>query len=331
MLSGEGSDEVFGGYPIYKYMQALERYRAAAGGAAPAPDQSAARTVSAAKWRKYTELSEPAAREALLPACRSTRRPIKDALYRPEIRNRSTAAPCRASWRRYYEKTEGLDPLLRMMYLDVKSWLPDDLLIKADKMTMATSVELRVPFLDHRVVELGGRIPPRLRIKGWETKYILRRPWSRTCRTRSCYRGKMGFPTPLARMFQGDLSGYVERGPRQRPLPRPRLFPPGGGAAAGRRARGGGAGPPPRALAAPGAGGVAPEVHRLGGSPQTARCLRRRRHRSRSFAVGCGDRAPASAAAAVIRLPASSPSTASMWRASLSSVTSWRSVVALAP
>ncbi len=112
---------------------------------------------------------------------------------------------------RYYEKTEGLDPLLRMMYLDVKSWLPDDLLIKADKMTMATSVELRVPFLDHRVVELGSRIPPRLRVKGWETKYVLKKAMEPYLPKEILYRGKMGFPTPLARMFKGDLKGYVEQ------------------------------------------------------------------------------------------------------------------------
>ena len=130
---------------------------------------------------------------------------------------------------RYYDRTEGLDPLLRMMYLDVKSWLPDDLLIKADKMTMATSVELRVPFLDHRVVELGGRIPPRYRVKGWETKYILKKAMEPYLPKEILYRGKMGFPTPLARMFQGELRDYVAGVLDQRPLPRSRLLPARGG------------------------------------------------------------------------------------------------------
>ena len=161
------------------------------------------------KWNKYTELSnQPLARRYTGVSFYET--PVKEALYRPAIRNLFNGSAMPELVSRYYERTEGLDPLQRMMYLDVKSWLPDDLLIKADKMTMATSVELRVPFLDHRVVELGGRIPPRLRIKGWETKYVLKKALEPYLPKEILYRGKMGFPTPLARMFQGPLRGYVE-------------------------------------------------------------------------------------------------------------------------
>jgi asparagine synthase (glutamine-hydrolysing) len=208
VLSGEGSDEVFGGYPIYKYMAALERYRLL-----PSPLRRGVINPMlnrlGGKWNKYTELSnQPLAKRYTGVSFYET--PVKERLYRPEIRNLFNGSAMPGLVGRYYEKTEGLDPLLRMMYLDVKSWLPDDLLVKADKMTMATSVELRVPFLDHRVVEFGGRIPPRLRIKGWETKYILKKAMEPYLPKEILYRGKMGFPTPLARMFQGDLRGYVE-------------------------------------------------------------------------------------------------------------------------
>ncbi|HEV2852855.1 MAG TPA: asparagine synthase (glutamine-hydrolyzing) [Thermoanaerobaculia bacterium] len=209
VLSGEGSDEVFGGYPIYKYMQALERYRML-------PEPLRQKMINpvlnrlGGKWNKYTELSDqPLAKRYTGVSFYET--PVKNALYRPEIRNLFNGSAMPGLVGRYYEPTEGLDPLLRMMYLDVKSWLPDDLLIKADKMTMATSVELRVPFLDHRVVELGGRIPPRLRVKGWETKYVLKKAMEPYLPKEILYRGKMGFPTPLARMFKGDLKGYVEQ------------------------------------------------------------------------------------------------------------------------
>ena len=73
-----------------------------------------------------------------------------------------------------------------------------------------SSVELRVPFLDHRVVELGANIPPRYRIQGWETKHVLKKALEPYLPKEVLYRGKMGFPTPLARMFQGELRGYVE-------------------------------------------------------------------------------------------------------------------------
>jgi asparagine synthase (glutamine-hydrolysing) len=189
VLSGEGSDEVFGGYPIYKYMAALERYRTL-----PSPlRQSMINPLLnrlGGKWNKYTELSnQPLAKRYTGVSFYET--PAKNALYRPEVKNLFNGSAMPGLIDRYYRKTEGLDPLLRMMYLDVKSWLPDDLLIKADK------------------IELGGRIPPRFRIKGWETKHILKKALEPYLPKEILYRGKMGFPTPLAHMFQGDLRGYV--------------------------------------------------------------------------------------------------------------------------
>jgi asparagine synthase (glutamine-hydrolysing) len=208
VLSGEGSDEVFGGYPIYKYMQALERYRRLPAGLRRSLINPLLNRLGG-KWDKYTELSnQPLAKRYTGVSFYDM--PVKNALYRPEIRAQFNGSAMPGLVSRYYDSTEGLDPLLRMMYLDVKSWLPDDLLIKADKMTMATSVELRVPFLDHRLVELGGRIPPRFRIKSWETKYVLKKALEPYLPKEILYRGKMGFPTPLAMMFKGQLKGYVE-------------------------------------------------------------------------------------------------------------------------
>jgi asparagine synthase (glutamine-hydrolysing) len=208
VLSGEGSDEVFGGYPIYKYMAELERYRQLPGALRRGVINPALNLLGG-KWRKYTELSNrPLAERYTGVSFYET--PVKNSLFRPEMKSIFNGSSMPGLVGRYYEKTEGLDPLLQMMYLDVKSWLPDDLLIKADKMTMATSVELRVPFLDHRVVELGGRIPPRYRVKGWTTKYILKKAMEPYLPKEILYRGKMGFPTPLALMFKGEMRGYVE-------------------------------------------------------------------------------------------------------------------------
>ena len=207
VLSGEGSDEVFGGYPIYKYMQTLERYRRL-----PAALRqnliNPALNLLGGKWNKYTRLSDQPLSERYLGVSFYETR-VKEALYRPEIRNLFNGHGMPGLVQPFYDKAKGLDPLLQMMYLDVKSWLPDDLLVKADKMTMASGVELRVPFLDHRVVELGGRIPPRYRIKGWTTKHILKKAMEKHLPHEILHRGKMGFPTPLARMFQGEMRPYV--------------------------------------------------------------------------------------------------------------------------
>ncbi len=215
VLSGEGSDEVFGGYPIYKYMQVLEGYRRLPAGlrerllnpmlATVAPRLGGAR---AAKWGKYTALSEqPLAERYLGVSFYETAQ--KDELYRPEVRARFNGSAMPGLLARYYAGTEALDPLSRMSALDVQSWLPDDLLVKADKMTMACSLELRVPFLDHRLVELGAAIPPHLKIRGWTTKYVLKRAMEPYLPKEILYRPKMGFPTPLAHMFQGPLRDSV--------------------------------------------------------------------------------------------------------------------------
>lgn len=207
VLSGEGADEVFGGYPIYKYMQILELYRRL-------PRLLRDRVLNpllevlGPKWRKYTELSRKPLEQRYLGVSFHEHL-LKESLYRPEMR----AAVDDGSFARrvadLYDRTVGEDPLPRMMYLDVKTWLVDDLLIKADKMTMACSVELRVPFLDYRMVEIGARIPPRLRIKGWTTKSILKKALEPLLPREIIHRGKMGFPTPLSAMFRHGLREYV--------------------------------------------------------------------------------------------------------------------------
>ena len=98
-----------------------------------------------------------------------------------------------------------------MQYLDIKTWLVDDLLIKADRMSMAASLELRVPFLDHRFLELAATMPSKYRNKGLESKYILKKAMEPYLDKEILYRKKQGFPTPLAIMFQGELNEYVRK------------------------------------------------------------------------------------------------------------------------
>jgi asparagine synthase (glutamine-hydrolysing) len=97
----------------------------------------------------------------------------------------------------------------RMQYLDLKTWLVDDLLIKADRMTMGASVELRVPFLDYRLLEFSSRLPPRLRIKRGQPKYLMKKAAERYLPKDIIYRKKRGFPTPLADLFRNGMRSYV--------------------------------------------------------------------------------------------------------------------------
>jgi asparagine synthase (glutamine-hydrolysing) len=97
-----------------------------------------------------------------------------------------------------------------MLYFDTKTWLVDDLLIKADRMSMAASLELRVPFLDYRLVEFAATIPSKHKIKKGEGKYPLKKMMEGILPNDIIYRKKMGFPTPLKLMFQNELRSYAE-------------------------------------------------------------------------------------------------------------------------
>jgi asparagine synthase (glutamine-hydrolysing) len=96
-----------------------------------------------------------------------------------------------------------------MSYVDLKTWLADDLLVKADRMSMANSLELRVPFLDHRLVEFAATLPDRLKVHGGVTKYLLKK-WAEPLLPREIvYRTKKGFPVPVKSWFREELSGFA--------------------------------------------------------------------------------------------------------------------------
>jgi asparagine synthase (glutamine-hydrolysing) len=97
----------------------------------------------------------------------------------------------------------------KMLYIDTKTWLPDDLLVKADKMTMANSVELRVPFLDHRVLEYAAALPAHYKLHGTTTKYILKEAFAGRVPEEIIRRKKTGFPLPYEKWMSNELKEYI--------------------------------------------------------------------------------------------------------------------------
>jgi asparagine synthase (glutamine-hydrolysing) len=96
-----------------------------------------------------------------------------------------------------------------MQYIDTKSALPDDLLVKADRMTMANSLELRVPFLDHKVLEFAVSLPTKYRVRHLTTKRILKETFRGRIPNEIIKRRKAGFPLPLERWMRGELRNQV--------------------------------------------------------------------------------------------------------------------------
>jgi asparagine synthase (glutamine-hydrolysing) len=96
-----------------------------------------------------------------------------------------------------------------MLYVDTKTWLPDDLLIKADRMTMANSIELRVPFLDHRLLEFAARLPRNQKVRGWKMKYLLKKAVAKHVPSEILRRRKLGFPVPYVKWIRHGLKDLV--------------------------------------------------------------------------------------------------------------------------
>ncbi len=214
VLSGEGSDEIFGGYDLYRYMAILEKYHKVMGGTAGRLIEKyfSVFLSQGNKIMKYLSLGS-------LPLVKRYKgistydESIKRKLYNKDF-SLSCEQCINTSQQEFLERlftiTEGLDCLGRMLYFDTKTWLVDDLLIKADRMSMAASLELRVPFLDYRLVEFCAAMPSKYKIRGGHGKYLLKKIMGNILPEKIIHRKKMGFPTPLKRMFEDDLYGYAQ-------------------------------------------------------------------------------------------------------------------------
>lgn len=200
VLSGEGADELFAGY-AFNYMRNVmwERWRAVPG--VPWAAEVAARLPFARIRRRGAVLSTPLEKryqgvsQAFTPE--ETSRLLLD---KPQQRSTSVEET--------YRRCDGRDALSRMLFLDTATWLPDDLLTKADRMTMAASLELRVPFLDHKVVEFAWTLPSRFKIRRGVAKYLLKKAVEPFVPPEIVNREKKGFPTPLNAWFREELSGF---------------------------------------------------------------------------------------------------------------------------
>lgn len=222
VLSGEGSDEVFGGYPIYLFMQLVERYKAL-----PRVVRNAVDPVLSVhpKLRKYVGLSRQSLAESYMGVSFYPREATY-ALMSDDALGQIAQFPVNELTAPYWAATDRLDVQHRMQYLDLKTWLVDDLLIKADRMTMGASVELRVPFLDHRLLDFSGRLPPDLRLKRANPKYVMKRVAERYLPRNIVYRTKRGFPTPLATLFRAGMKDYLFDSLRSRRFRERGLFSP---------------------------------------------------------------------------------------------------------
>ncbi|GGG05146.1 asparagine synthetase B [Rhodococcoides trifolii] len=199
VLSGEGADELFGGYTIYREPLSLKPFEALPGGLRKLAGRLSERIPDGTRGKSLLNRGSMSLEERYYGNARSfndahLRSVLRE--FKPEWTHTDVTAPI-------YAMSAGWDPVARMQHLDLFTWLRGDILVKADKMTMANSLELRVPFLDPEVFAVAEQVPLEQKITKTTTKYALRRALDGIVPDHVLNRAKLGFPVPLRHWLRG--------------------------------------------------------------------------------------------------------------------------------
>jgi asparagine synthase (glutamine-hydrolysing) len=217
-ISGDGGDENFAGYRRYFY----DRLENSVRGMLPTAAREAVFGALAAVAPKGDSLPQPLRAKTLLTNLSLSAAAgyfntmtwftpaDKEALYRPDTRRAVGDYSVFDLFTRHFEAAQTDDPLARVQYVDIKTYLVDDILTKVDRASMAVSLEVRVPLLDHVFMERMARVPSNLKLRGREGKYIFKRALESRLPHDVLYRRKMGFSVPLAEWWRHDLREEFE-------------------------------------------------------------------------------------------------------------------------
>jgi asparagine synthase (glutamine-hydrolysing) len=202
VLTGEGSDELFGGYPRYAWFERAERLAGL-----PAPLRAVGAAVASRSGRSREAALLFGSGDALERHVSWTQifgRDDADRLLEPTVAGDGFAETTQL-FARMLEGWRDRSVVEQVMYLDFKTWLPDDILTKADRMTMAASIEARAPYLDQRVIEFAGSLPVTERLRGRETKPLLRAALADLLPDSALRRRKASFRVPVEQWLGEQL------------------------------------------------------------------------------------------------------------------------------
>ena len=199
VMSGEGADEIFGGYNIYKEPLAVPAYdripfpirRAIGKIASHLPKKSGINFLI----RRGKRLEERFIGNAYM---------FSEAERKKILKIKTDAPSPAAVVKPFYDRVKDKDPVTKMQFVDLNAWMVGDILLKADKMSMANSLELRVPFLDKEVMALAQRIPLKYRVNSENTKYAMRKAALRRMPEKWAGKKKLGFPVPTRVWLKED-------------------------------------------------------------------------------------------------------------------------------
>lgn len=203
VLSGEGADELFGGYTCYNDPRVFKIYQTIVPHCIRKAIRAICRKLPDIKGRDYLiracdKLEERYIGNAFMYDYKQKQELLKD----PSIATRSQDLT-----RKYYYRCRKYDDVTKMQYLDINMWMVGDILLKADRMSMANSLELRVPFLDKEVFKVASSLPTKLRCNKHNTKYAMRKAAVRHMPEATAEKEKLGFPVPT-RVWLRDEKYY---------------------------------------------------------------------------------------------------------------------------
>ncbi|TNE38078.1 MAG: amidotransferase 1, exosortase A system-associated [Alphaproteobacteria bacterium] len=218
-LSGDGGDEVFGGYRRHRFHLTQERLKSKLPQALrKALFGTLAKLYPKADWaprflRAKTTFAELAMseEEAYFNSVSAMSDEDRGRIFSERFKEQLEDYQALDHIRGHFAAAPTGDPLRRAQYVDLKTWLPGDILVKADRTSMAVSLELRAPFLDYRMAEFGMRLPAQTKIAEGQGKMVLKKAMEDKLPGDILYRPKQGFSVPLADWFRGPLREEMEK------------------------------------------------------------------------------------------------------------------------
>ena len=199
VLSGEGADEIFGGYNVYKEPLSVPAYnlipRPIRRGIGAVAEKLPAKRGINFLVRKGKDLEERFIGNAYM---------FSEKERKALLKIKTNAPDATVITRPFYDKVKDKDAVTKMQYLDLHLWMTGDILLKADKMSMANSLELRVPFLDKEIMSLAEKIPTKYRVTDENTKFAMRKAALRSAPPQTANKKKLGFPVPIRVWLKED-------------------------------------------------------------------------------------------------------------------------------
>lgn len=216
LISGEGGDEAFAGYSDYRNILWMERFKSVT-----SPFNGILSAIVSFVNRRFLQSQRVAKYASLLKTpfesyyYSRTSSPSRffnnhiEGVYSKDFTECLNHEYSVGTVMKYIGNGAHGDMVNRMLYVDTKTWLPDDLLLKADKMTMANSVELRVPLLDHKLLEFAASLSGNYKVRGVTTKYIAKRVLNKRVPREILERKKVGFPVPYESWLRTELRDWL--------------------------------------------------------------------------------------------------------------------------